>query len=129
MKCFYHRDTDAIGTCKSCGKGLCSDCAVDLSKGLACRERCEADVRAVIELVDRNIKITPLSTRMIETSGSVRFGLAVFFLVTGAVFVGWGLTQEGLGFSTILGFCFVGFGLFYLFQAGRLRAAGKKPDA
>ena len=128
MKCFYHRDIDAVGTCKSCGKGLCADCAIDLSKGLACRGRCEADVRALIELVDQNIKITPLSTRMIEQGGSARLGLAVFFLLTGSVFAGWGLTHEGLGFASILGVCFFGMGLFQLFQALRLRWAAKRSD-
>ena len=50
-----------MGSCKSCGKGLCPDCAADLGKGLACRGRCEADVTAVIELVDRNIKLQMMS--------------------------------------------------------------------
>jgi hypothetical protein len=45
MKCFYHHDQDAVGECKSCGKGLCPACAVDLGKGLACRQRCEDNVR------------------------------------------------------------------------------------
>ncbi len=26
MKCFNHTDRDAVGQCKSCGKGLCKDC-------------------------------------------------------------------------------------------------------
>ncbi|MBP7275989.1 MAG: hypothetical protein KBA51_07280, partial [Kiritimatiellae bacterium] len=35
MKCFNHEDRDAVGTCKSCGKGVCRECAVDMGKGLA----------------------------------------------------------------------------------------------
>ncbi len=27
MKCFYHEDRDAVGTCQSCGKSLCKECA------------------------------------------------------------------------------------------------------
>lgn len=27
MKCAQHVDLDAVGTCNSCGKGLCPDCA------------------------------------------------------------------------------------------------------
>ena len=38
-----------MGSCKSCGKGL------------VCRGRCEADVTAVIELVERNIKLQMMS--------------------------------------------------------------------
>jgi len=48
MNCFYHPNQEAIGTCKSCGKGLCAACATDLGKGLACRNRCEADAQAMI---------------------------------------------------------------------------------
>jgi hypothetical protein len=59
MRCFYHQDREAIGACKSCNKGLCAECAVDLGNGLACRGRCEADVQAVIRLVDQNSKQTP----------------------------------------------------------------------
>ncbi len=58
MRCYYHKDKEAVGTCKSCGKGLCRDCAVDLGKGLACRGRCEPDAQAVIQLVDRNIQLS-----------------------------------------------------------------------
>jgi hypothetical protein len=28
MRCFYHHDKEAVGSCKSCGKGLCPECAV-----------------------------------------------------------------------------------------------------
>ncbi|OQC67464.1 MAG: hypothetical protein BWX48_00702 [Verrucomicrobia bacterium ADurb.Bin006] len=72
MRCFYHQDKEAIGTCKSCGKGLCPECAVDLTKGLACRGHCEDHVRAVIELVDRNITLQPTAARLIQAGGSAR---------------------------------------------------------
>lgn len=63
MRCFYHQGTDAVGTCKSCGKGLCVECAVDLGKGLACRGRCEESARAIIQLVDRNIHLSTAPTK------------------------------------------------------------------
>lgn len=30
MRCFYHQDKEAIGSSKSCGKGSCPECAVDM---------------------------------------------------------------------------------------------------
>ena len=27
MKCFYHEDREAVGTCQNCGKSLCRECA------------------------------------------------------------------------------------------------------
>ncbi len=32
MSCFYHHDRTSVGGCKSCGKNLCPECAIDLGK-------------------------------------------------------------------------------------------------
>jgi FHA domain len=45
MKCFSHRDVDAIGFCKNCCKGLCKGCFVENTGGLlSCRGPCEEKV-------------------------------------------------------------------------------------
>jgi hypothetical protein len=45
MKCFSHRDVDAIGSCKYCCKGLCSRCFAENASGLlSCRGVCEEKV-------------------------------------------------------------------------------------
>src|SRR5215472_6917885 len=46
MKCFTHQTVDAVGACKSCGKGLCPSCAVDLHFALSCRGDCESELSA-----------------------------------------------------------------------------------
>ena len=65
MKCFYHPEASAVGTCKHCHRGLCRNCASEREGGLACRGRCEAMVDQVSALVQRNIhvgvKARPLS--------------------------------------------------------------------
>lgn len=38
MKCYYHRDIDAVAVCTGCGKGLCQRCAVDVGGIVHCRE-------------------------------------------------------------------------------------------
>jgi len=130
MRCFYHQDKDAVGSCKSCGKGLCVECAVDLGKGLACRGRCEDDVRAVVELVDRNIKLQPTATRLIQAGGSARLAGSLFFLASGAVFLIYGLTSEReMTFVTILGVCFLAYAVFQLLWSRRLSAQTPKTDA
>lgn len=43
MKCFTHRSDDAIGLGKTCQKGLCDKCAVDLGHALVCRGACETE--------------------------------------------------------------------------------------
>src|ERR1039458_6240761 len=88
MNCFYHPTVVAVGICKSCGKGLCPECAVDLGKGLACKGRCEEDVKAVTALIDRGIKRASLNDHILTTARSNRYLNALFFLVFGALLVG-----------------------------------------
>jgi hypothetical protein len=120
MKCFYHHDRDAVGNCKSCGKGLCPECAVDLTKGLACRNRCEEDTRAVIKLIEQNIKISDRATTLLESRKGAVGGASTFNLVIGAIFVMWGFTDpDRLMFLIIVGVCFIGFGAFSFLKSRR----------
>lgn len=54
MNCFYHPQTVAVAVCKNCSKGLCSDCAVDVGNGMACKNKCEPEVRAMNEIITRS---------------------------------------------------------------------------
>jgi hypothetical protein len=125
MHCYYHQDKEAVGSCKSCYKGLCSECAVDVGAGLACRGQCEERVRACNALVDRGIKLSPQREKILESnrkslesSRKITSNAAIFNLVTGAVFIGWGLFHlERLLFLVILGVCFFVYGIIGLYQA------------
>jgi hypothetical protein len=44
MKCFTHRDTDAVALCQNCGKGLCGACAVASGDGMSCAGACAEKV-------------------------------------------------------------------------------------
>jgi len=124
MSCFYHHDRSSVGGCKSCGKALCSECAVDLGKGLACRDHCEDDVRALIALIDRNIRLSPQATQLLESGRKIRSSTAIFNSIIGAILIAWGLTDmERFSFIAILGGCFLAYGLFGFCQA---RKRGKE---
>lgn len=127
MRCYYHEDREAVGSCKSCGKGLCRECAVDLTKGLACRGRCEDDVSSVIALIERNIKIAPRTSQILEASRKLRSSTAAFNLVIGGLFIIWGLTSEHLSFIIILGVAFFIYGIIGLFQARRYMKDKQEP--
>jgi hypothetical protein len=124
MNCFYHHDRTSIGACKSCGKGLCPECSVDLGKGLACRGHCEEDVRALITLIDRNIKLSPQSTQLVQSGYRNRFATAFFLSAMGIIFLIWGLKDwDRFSLIAILGICFMAYGLYTLVQT--LRVAQK----
>lgn len=43
MKCYTHKDTDAVAVCVNCGKALCNTCAtLSLSGRLVCSPGCSA---------------------------------------------------------------------------------------
>lgn len=53
MNCYYHPGVPAIGLCKNCQKGLCQDCVVDVGNGLACKDRCETQVKEINDVFQR----------------------------------------------------------------------------
>lgn len=38
LKCYVHRNTDAVGVCSSCGRGVCRACAIKLRGKIYCKE-------------------------------------------------------------------------------------------
>jgi len=38
MNCYLHPENEAVGTCTSCGRPICHECAVELQNKLVCRE-------------------------------------------------------------------------------------------
>ncbi len=57
MICFQHKDNQSVGLCKSCGKGVCEDCVIEFSKGIACSQECEKDAKELIEMNERGKRI------------------------------------------------------------------------
>ncbi len=94
MRCFSHQDVDAVGTCKNCARGLCPWCAVDVGDGLACRDRCEQQVRTLNWVIRRN------KTAHERTSGAYA-RVSLFYALVGSVFLAGGLI-DWRGFSWVL---------------------------
>lgn len=80
MRCYYHRDVEAIATCRNCGRGLCDACTADVNKLSACRGRCEAEVAATQALLAR-------SDRAFVTAGRQLRIAALLCVLFAALFV------------------------------------------
>jgi len=80
MRCFYHPQADAVGTCKHCHRGLCSECASEREGGLACRGRCETAVDTVNALIRRNVQIG-VRSRPLNLVASFVFVVALITLL------------------------------------------------
>jgi hypothetical protein len=81
MRCFYHRDTDAIAVCRHCGRGVCDACAAEVNKVSACRDRCEADVRALQIMVARSDTAFGTAARQLRIAAFICVLFAGLFVV------------------------------------------------
>jgi hypothetical protein len=87
MKCFNHRDQDAVALCKQCGKGLCQHCLVESSAGTSCHGKCEEDLSTAYALFQRE-KTTFLKTSLVyKRSG-------IFAAVMGVAFFAFGVWEK-----------------------------------
>lgn len=118
MRCFYHLEQHAVGLCKSCGKALCHECAVDMGKGLACKGQCETAVEKLINLIDRSLQQSPISDNVLKNLRKNTFVQGGFLLVAGLIFFVMSLLiHKGGGWSALLGMAFIIYGVFILRRA------------
>jgi len=111
MKCYTHNNKDAVGQCGSCGKGICSDCAVDLNKKLFCRG-CASSGNAS---ASRNISLTRRDPGMAAL-------LSFIFIGAGQIYNGqlgkflllWGINFAIVMVSIILMVVLIGFFTIFL---------------
>ena len=108
MRCFNHSDRDASGICRACGKGLCTECVVDLGFGLSCKGEHEQRVAATDAMVTR-------AARVQDSAAWAKFLGPAFFGFCGIVMIYYGITiSEMGGFLSLLGIAFLAFGAFLL---------------
>ena len=119
MKCFYHQDRDAVGICKSCERGVCAECAVDLGKGLACAGKCEDDVTALIQYLDANVRMAPASNALLRKARGSNITGAVCSLAFAAAIVAVGLWLYRGEFVNVLSMLGTVLLIFGLVQLGR----------
>jgi len=120
MKCFKHIDKDAVGICKSCGKGLCPECATVFQKGLACKEECEEEVQALIILGEKSKTVLKKTSRTIYASGILFFSIGGFL-----AFISLGIEETSSKIPVIL-FAFLSFG--YALNSLRIARKIDKPE-
>jgi hypothetical protein len=79
MRCFYHDTSEAVAICKSCNRGVCRDCAVEFKNGVACKNRCEAEVEVLNQMIDR-------SKTSYQKTSSAYSRSAIIYLMSSLVF-------------------------------------------
>ncbi len=121
MKCFNHETVDAVATCKNCCRALCRQCAVDVGNGIACRNVCEQQVKAVNAILRRG-------QNALNRSAWSMYGLAIFLFLMAAVVgqdalrsneKGWAMFGDGMALV------FLGGAIFFFF-IGKKAGADQK---
>ena len=100
MKCFYHPESDAVGVCHCCQRGLCPQCAQEAAKAIACKGRCEQDVLALEELT--------LTRERLKRDMRERLILAKVFILIGVLVLEWSgmgmlILRKSYGFIPFIG--------------------------
>ena len=115
MKCFEHQDVDAVGSCRVCGKGLCSGCAVDQGFALSCSGECEEEARQ-IDAHNRQAR------KVLRIGRKNRYTGALLFAFMGGVFLIADLVDSGprLSFMSIFGGGILLFSLYMAFASREL---------
>lgn len=121
MNCFYHPQTVAVALCKSCSRGLCSACAVDVGNGTACRARCEEAVRSLNRMIEANARTFSAANTQLRRN-------MFFSLAAGLLFIAFGVFMM-LGRGLVPGIIFVTLGAaFALRGIGSYTRAARYPS-
>ncbi len=131
MKCYYHHDRDALGTCKSCGRGLCEECHVVVGRGLACRNQCEGDVRALNYLIESNMRQTPTGSTIVAMAKRSGVISALFFLLLGISMFAFGINDfvdhGTVDMRVFMGGIAIVYGLVGLWRVKQMPAPNRYP--
>jgi hypothetical protein len=92
MECFYHEGATAVGSCRSCLKGLCRSCATELEGGLACAGRCETMVRSVVATIQQSARYQGVSAGLLRSARGLWLGLTAVAALVGLFVIAWGLS-------------------------------------
>jgi hypothetical protein len=115
MNCFEHENSPALGTCKTCSKGICKLCARIEESGIFCSDKCAAAGASLHSMNQRALKIygigqskTPLGT------GVVIYAVmgAVFLGVAAVPFLRFGTFDEADWFALAMGVAFIGIAFY-----------------
>lgn len=87
MRCYYHPDTEAVGVCKNCYKGICRSCAVEVPDGLGCHATCAAKIRRMNELIERNQRVHTQIPVLHKRQARIGFAVGITTCVASLVFI------------------------------------------
>ena len=129
MECFYHSGASAVGSCRACLKGLCRRCATEVEGGLACPDRCEPLVRAIVASLQQSLRFQSVSTGILRSARGLWIGLTLVAFSVGAFVVVWGLSLPAFREIALLGIPFLALALLSARLARNTRSGAGRPES
>ena len=117
MKCYVHPKEDAVAVCKSCGKGVCSNCAVEINGIAYCKTCVESKA---ITTTSRETQVAmplpggiPSKTHFIMGGvGAIVSGVAALMsLFIGGIALVWWASSYYIDAASLASFAVLGIGL------------------
>ncbi len=102
MRCFYHSQIEAIGSCQACAKGLCRECAHSVDSGVVCKGYCEDKVLRFQNLAQSHAKSLAGSGRTVWVSSASTAAAGIFLILIGIRFPGPLFLVPLLGIACVL---------------------------
>jgi len=100
MNCFYHPAVPAVGVCKYCQKGLCTECAVDLKHGIACKQH-RAEVNELYDIHFMNNQTAQNMGRVYKQSAVAMSFMGIAGVIGGLVIGRTGIILVAIGVGCI----------------------------
>ena len=86
MRCYYHTASDAVAVCMYCHRGVCTECAAEVEKGIACKDRCEDEVATLMGY-------TAKLGQQLAVNRTSNLGWTALFLIIGLILTIGGLAM------------------------------------
>lgn len=91
MKCFNHIHLDAVGICKSCFKGICPECVIEVEGNVSCKGRCEEKIKIDQELFEKSRLLIQRNPQTYQRTAEAYYKNALIYFLFGFVFLGLGI--------------------------------------
>jgi hypothetical protein len=119
MRCHRHPEVEAIGVCLACLRGVCAECGAEVGRALACRARCEVDVRRLLDLREFNLKQPVIQATVIQRTRRIQTLAGIFLIFSGIGVIVLGLVAPSYAPLIILGAILAPYGVLTLRAALR----------
>ena len=123
MNCYYHQNKVSVGICRYCLKGVCSDCAVDIEGGLACRDKCEQQAKMVVRYLRKSMSSAESYNKIYANSNKGMLFSSLFVTAIGLTYLvfPWFYAESDGTWFYLIGIIFLLAGLFLGIRARKLK--------